>query len=119
MRYFYTDPLAAAWMAKHHGIKIEPISDIPSIKDFMWRGTGNFIGIWEEDKYYIHPDSLHLLEPREGDLWAGMGEDAHYCVWYMDSAETAARFKINTELRARMVPYQRNGIVFMWPEVEK
>lgn len=45
--YYYTDPLAAAWMAKYFKIKF----------------------IVDEKKYYIHPESLHILKPQENDIF--------------------------------------------------
>ena len=68
-RYFYTDPLAAAWMAKHFGMEFDwfsdqgngPVAQTPEsiAHDILYPGTGG--------RYYIHPDSLHLLEPQARD----------------------------------------------------
>jgi hypothetical protein len=119
MKYYYTDPLAAAWMAKQHGMRFENI-DLP---DDLKRNEAPVSSLddagYGDGKIYIHPDSAHLLEPQVGDLWAGMGKDAHYCVWYITDVEAAERLKLNTDnLLSRMIPYSRNGIAFMWPEVE-
>jgi len=79
-QYYYTDPLAAAWMSKHFGLAItapywrldgdyydngEPLSVI---------GWGEKVvqAMAEEDfipeRLYLHPESLPLLEPTEKDL---------------------------------------------------
>lgn len=74
---FYTDPLAAAWMAKHFGMELtrthchradgafgESMRPVP-----LWilaRDVENQVS--EAVRYYLHPDSLPLLEPRAGDL---------------------------------------------------
>lgn len=162
MKYYYTDPLAAAWLAKHHGMRfceswgdvwadrdciIEPKSETHGMagSDMLHKylSISYYGGIlsasyangrngelinhrvdphWKSDhlpdRLYIHPDSLHLLEPQEGDLWAGRGEDAHPCVWYITDTECAEKLKTNGELRQRMICYHRNGIPFMWPESE-
>lgn len=77
-RYFYTDPLAAAWMAKHFGMKLRVDAD--SNGGYMIDAGARFIDcgdtfreLWERDfsslgKMYVHPDSLHLLDPQLGDI---------------------------------------------------
>lgn len=85
--YFYTDPLAAAWMRKHHELRLgllEPAYvKIDSIggEEAHMIGGDYFIDMlyldllrWEmEDnadwKFYVHPDSLHFLEPKDGIIW--------------------------------------------------
>jgi hypothetical protein len=67
MRYYYTDPLAAAFMAKHHGMRFMDcagfdVSACPRLLDCSERH-----GLAEA--MYIHPDSLPMLHPRIGDLY--------------------------------------------------
>lgn len=59
-KYFYTDPLAAAWMAKWHGMRFTNFSydDENNESDYM----GSTI------HFHIHPDTLHLLAPINGDI---------------------------------------------------
>jgi hypothetical protein len=78
--YFYTDPLAAAWMQKHYGMRfLTPHGDelrwfdgkMMFGKPYPLEGSvleGKTLLIESLDPHYIHPDSLHLLEPRAGDL---------------------------------------------------
>lgn len=81
--YFYTDPLAAAWMFKNHGILITVGN----------RGTNGFIfemtardgvllmrdGFNAHDyRYHVHPESLPLLRPRKGDKVAYAWGFAHH-----------------------------------------
>jgi hypothetical protein len=93
-RYFYSDPLAAAWMAMHHGMCFETerigfrycdktkqlvrdenpdtwgiVRDVFDIEagDYSFKPNPS-------SKYYIHENSLPLLEPRikdavEFDRW--------------------------------------------------
>ena len=59
-RYFYTDPLAAAWMAKHFGMRFtngEHEVCVTPLVDAEADGIR-----------FVHPDSLHLLELQGGDL---------------------------------------------------
>src|SRR4051794_27664391 len=66
-RYFYTDPLAAAWMAKHFGM-------IFLAGEYECRHNSDLscYDSWPEpddpDKFYIYPESLPLLEPQVGDV---------------------------------------------------
>lgn len=91
MKYFYTDLLSAAWMAKHHGI----IFTGDNFRLTMSHGgLINFI----PDKIIVHSDSMHIFFPQEGDMVN--------CV--------ASHFVGNPD--ARII--QRNGIAFIWPETE-
>lgn len=122
-RYYYDDPLAAAWMAKHFGMKFEDSelrAAIRRVKKDMpptdWRDPGNYISNqgWLRDGYYfyIHPDSLHLLEPRKGDAIKGLFWDQS--CWIMRDDATIEHLNNCT---ACII--QRNGIAFHWPKVEK
>lgn len=108
-RYYYTDPLAAAWMAKHHGVRFV-LLDGSAVSEGM---MGNQIrGDWDYGAFYIHPDSLHLLEPQAGDLlsWAsGLHIGSPH---YFGSDCVEEGLENHTII-------QRNGIAFMWPESEE
>jgi hypothetical protein len=84
-RFFYRDPLEAAYMAKHFGMKFSfdeyryqwnseklEFSATPILKKSHSRcGSPNKILSSMASvsiKFYIHPDSLHLLEPQVRDL---------------------------------------------------
>ena len=69
MRYYYTDPLAAAYMAKHYCMKFRDNDGetLESDRDVL---VGNYDGGYYdpvEGNIEVHPDSLHLLEPQVGD----------------------------------------------------
>jgi len=95
MRYYYEDPLEAAYMAKHYGMKLDP-----EIEVYIYRDEENF-------KYYIHPDSLPLLEPMDGDLVT----DA-----------VISQIAMLKEMRKADLPVgkiiQRAGKAFHWPKKE-
>src|SRR4051794_7466770 len=69
-RYFYTDPLAAAWMARHFGMRYQALPSHITSYDFI---EGSLDG--GDGPYIIHPDSLHLLEPQIGD------KSVHGLIW--------------------------------------
>jgi hypothetical protein len=124
-RFFYTDPLAAAWMAKH--FKMDFRIDDPDGKVFLetllhglreWRdATAASMGY----KFHIHPDSLPLLEPQLGDVVESQQVDGVYDVVVSDDIY-CGRGDRNTNLKDvkkhgdKIV--LRNGIPFMWPENE-
>lgn len=79
-QYYYHEPLAALWMAKHFGMRFYNGYDI-ECGNFIMDGTTIFyqngcgaIGqrlAWEKDYegyFYIHPDSIHLLTPQMNDI---------------------------------------------------
>lgn len=69
-RYYYDDPYAAAYMYHRHGMVMadgegRPLEWCYEFSCFyLPEGDGTS---WE-GYFYVHPDSIHLLEPREGDL---------------------------------------------------
>jgi hypothetical protein len=123
-RHFYTDPLAAAWMAKHFGMEFENTSEWDGEFDLGFFEVSPYgdeissgIDVGIKDKYFIHPDSLHLLDPKAGDLVDGirigtvfevngneLSVDVHGGDWEMDAD--------------RVTILQRDGKPFFWPEVE-
>ena len=129
MKYFYTDPLAAAWMAKHFGMKFEIEYDT------LYFGEGDHKGKrinvnplmtlkFNKDafdsktlEWVISTDSLHLLEPQVGDLWIATAPDTESEFWYLSHKMMQA--EILREMPSNFVCIQRNGIPFMWPAGEK
>jgi hypothetical protein len=120
-RYYYTDPLAAAWMAKHFGMRYN-YESLAAWKEGT-QGTG-IAETWMEadgsvktdfeytQPIYIHPDSFPLLEPRPGDVLLRYNRKtfrSHYKA-------------VNAGIRFRPcqddIIVRRNGIIFMWPASE-
>lgn len=110
MRWYYDDALAAAWMAKHFEMKFEAPDDGPPL-DLLGVILCADMGM---ERFDIHPDSLYLLEPQDGDLVS------------INDGESAALIKgdgfLETFKAMRPQFYksetiiQRNGIPFMWPQ---
>lgn len=76
-RYFYTDPLAAAWMARQH--KIRFVDDTGS--ELIWCMTDNdFYWVVADEQpdgsnpcyagvyFYVHPVSYWMLDAQDGDV---------------------------------------------------
>lgn len=66
MEPHYTDPLKAAWMAREFDIRYQTETGLN-----CWIRVGGDLFDALEDgetvKAYIHPDSLHIFEPQNGD----------------------------------------------------
>lgn len=99
MRYFYSDPLAAAWMAKYFGMFY--IDDYAFIKYSVGQAIAEDDG-YVAEKIYIHCDSLHLLEPQVDDM--GIDENSY---------EKGREYNVPAKI------IFRNNIPFMWPESEE
>lgn len=113
MKYFYTDPLFAAWMATHHGIRFtteygDDTSFVPPIYFHEPENGESYFG-----KLYVHPDSLHLLEPTNDD--EGVDDSLDQCEhiggWVKANNCNTIFGKVKID--------KRNGIAFMWPESEE
>jgi hypothetical protein len=137
-RYFYTDPLAAAWMSKHFGMETY-IGHLPDNYDAY--GPSNWHHCVDDYRYrqeklrqppplfYVHPDSLKLLEPQTGDLvedtglkgvWPVYGTVAVF-VFPIESADAAIGVNswCTPAKTSAMRIVRRNGIAFHMPESEE
>lgn len=116
MKYFYTDPLASAWMQEYYDMLFDVCPQV------MARNFARGETICQQSRFYIHPDSLHLLEPQVGDIFINVGSDLLNGVtrWEspqkMDKGCLEIHNKYSKDTLAKII--QRNGIAFMWPEVE-
>ncbi len=163
MRYFYTDPLAAAWMAHHFGMLIalrilphspwhEAGDDLSGCIDMPADDVATLIrqlldkrgSDYEPGRYYVHPDSLRLLEPRKGDAvefdrwfferrrdpqYAGYPYQAHYGRvapfgsgdQHLGITSAGVCWDNTSDDAGFSLPFkiiQRDGVAFMWPESE-
>lgn len=115
-RYFYTDPLAAAWMAFRHDIRFTHDSyfgeydtdDDGCTKIRIFHDQGS------PGRFYIRPETLHLLVPQEGDVayvreipGEPLSRALVYPIHILNTKHDVVRI------------ISRNGIAFMWPESEE
>ncbi len=119
MRHYYDDPLAAAWMTKHFGMNLQW-----QCADMHAASPADFADAYMNDcgevKYYIHPDSLYLLEPIDGDLIMWVNKRGfHY------ARAKSVRKKITLASGATLIGksevvsiIQRKAIPFHWPKQE-
>lgn len=114
-RYYYPASRAhhAYCMALDLGMEFETRSGKWSLEGLKHINPASIYRI------YIHPESLHLLEPIPGDLVQVMGN-----VGYLPTGEGFSEKYALRMARANCHPYAtgriilRNGIAFHWPESE-
>jgi hypothetical protein len=113
-RYFYTDPLAAAWMARHFGMRFQNQNNGIEVMDrdiIRHAATGNVCRI------HVHADSRHLLEPDDLDIGLdGSGYIFKHIIgsWWIQ--DTEANRYLEPQGLVRII--QRGGKPFFWPETE-
>lgn len=109
-RLFYDCPLKAAFMAKYFGMRFESKhSDALTVigGDFYWKAGGGYSG-----PAYIHPESLHLLEPIEDDIILRTNGYCQQVGWQIGIPKAKA------QLEAGATIIQRGGAAFHWPDRE-
>lgn len=118
--YFYSDPLAAAWMAKHFGMQfdIAHTYECYDIGDFV-QSDYSFNISEIERKYYVHLESLTLLEPLAGDILDFTDQDSTNIYQVSEKRRYYNDIDVNSAVAAineggKII--QRNGVVFHWPE---
>ena len=120
MKHFYTNLLAAAWMmdefdmqfCRKDGVKLQGDSGV--LLSVAW------------DRYYVHPDSIHLLTPQRGDLvLASYYHKTNYVYRlvtnvFKDGFEVGgfSRYGFGEAIDGREIHkiIQRNGVAFIAPE---
>ncbi len=102
MKYYYDCPLEAAWMAEKHGMQIH--DDIGPINSHSLQEAGYFTG--KGVKFYISPESTHILQPQPGDISYG----GFNGVWRV----TKDYEHISVSVTGKII--QRDGLAFHWPK---
>lgn len=135
VKYYYTDPLAAAWMAKKFSMRFEnchlQIGYVEG-RDGM-HDTCGFLKIssgWDlPNRFYIHSDSLHLLDSKIGDTvrpssvqqLAYIGGDVLVKNMRGFPNTTFMTMEEITSIKEKYGNVQiieRAHVPFMWPEIE-
>ena len=133
-RYFYDCPLKAAFMAKYHGMRFDyydkyqnVILSCIEVETYDCECCGGYGKEFNPDiRFYIHPDSLHLLEPIEGDYLECINQtNAPYILAKAnDNNGSLSAFSTNPKITLGQSMFdswkiiQRNSLPFMRPEIE-
>lgn len=126
-KLYYTDALKAAWMSREFGVLTYCINDDGNETDDDFYA---YLEAAQEESafpFYVHPDSLSIFEPMEGDVvsyWYESEPDYHCST----AKRTREHIKRLTKAKmfyvkhqsgiSRMRIIQRNGKAFFMPEVE-
>lgn len=105
-RFFYTDPLEAAYMAKHFGMQLEGLeyrAPTESESGSRWSCINDF---YDDRHFFIAQESLHLLEVQVSDM-------------VLDSDGIngiAVMLELQLEQCRGAVIIERQGRPFFWPQ---
>lgn len=113
-RYYYTDALSAAWMAKHFGMRFDVFLRRAKLR--VQKEIANWGDIARhsaEFDFHLHSLSVHLLEPQIGDLveCVELGPNRANVITNPSRLTLVKDYQ-----RVRVV--QRGGRSFIWPETE-
>ncbi len=118
-RAYYNDPLISAYMADKFGLKFEGCF---WIEVEVYGGELSWVDPDAEEvgqkKYYIHPDSMHIFEPKDDD-WGKTESDGYWVsrfnrVWWSAGIGGTTR-----ENDAKVTIIQRDNKHFFMPEFEE
>lgn len=103
-KYYYSCPLKAAYMAKYFAMMFTTTdSSVVSAYEISQRFLDG--GSNDNFRFYICPDSMHMLEAIEGDVAQG-GDGS---VWIVNNVCALQEYCI----------IQRNSVALMQPEIDK
>lgn len=123
MRYYYDDPIKAAWQLRQHGVKCTVYGSI--VGDGTYRESTKPIPLWalgraiennqfSEYRFYISPETEESLLPRVGDLVELRLKDKPIIYHTVESLSDAAGLGRSRIWRI----IQRDNGVWFAPEVE-
>lgn len=120
-RYYYDDKLAVEWMVEHFQMKFASgrrevlyweDRNAFCYKKNHWGGVYKKNRNTYEGKFYLHPDSLNILEPREMDIII----DCDGCPWLVDDYGFHNNCAIDEAKEWMEKIIQRNSVLFHWPK---
>ncbi len=121
-RWFYPDPLQAAWMAKHFGMRLQNAArfDLEYHHPFGFTADDAMTNIGDVlDRLYLHPDSVPLLSPRPGDVFTdGLGKPCRCAGVRNDRVMSEGVEGVEYEWVENVRVIERDGKPFFWPDGE-
>lgn len=124
-RYYYSDQLKAAYMAREFGMRfLRPDGSEVNLSHGMggkWAMMDglSFIAV-PNDGDYIHPDSLSILQPQEGDKDEdGFVFSEQTQAWRRECGEDENGPILREKSPEESQTEKRNGRPFFWPECEE
>lgn len=122
MRYFYDSIFASGFMIDRHGFKLVDANG----KEYSGllgglRLAQDFMNVQNKMPLYVHPDSLHLLEPIPTEETADGYLERDLCHVHNNGRDYYGTYHACVGICGNMEEIkiiQRNGTAFHWPEVE-
>jgi hypothetical protein len=131
-RYYYTNPVAAVWMAEQYGMRF---ASWCNIKNDWRKDTKGKLNEWDLNViqcnigspiesikrgllYYTHPESMDILKPQVGDMVRGRINPNRAITVTSRPGHSRGKVHINTLAERVNHIIQRDGKPFHWPEVE-
>lgn len=134
MKKYYTDPLAAAYMAREFGVKLVSRHTDEQMEEYDVPESGRYFDWWNgaivdgwshdiemiadavkyieaaSDKIYLHPGSYNIFEPMVGDMCKCIETDVNGEDWdFVGPYATIDPDNFDSII-------QRQGKPFFWPE---
>lgn len=104
--YYYTDPIAASWMAKHHGVKFKKNDSLRSACEAV--GT-NGRDLTNGGAFLV--SNVNTFRPKIGDIVLSIGTDGDPDMGVLIEGIGDKATHSGDEI------IQRDGIAFIWPRV--
>lgn len=136
-KLYYTDPLAAAYMAREFGVVYKTVIYSDGVIDGHGDNSANGVCIdavftsegetFAHDmvvKANIHPDSYSIFEPQKGDCFSWFGWRLRIWDKYRNTRTHSTIKRANHLLNVKANPgnfkiIERNKKLFFWPESEE
>lgn len=119
--YYYDNPLAAAWMAKHFGmVFLSPRREILYFDDSQFRRQSDSSLAFSK-QYIIAPTILKILEPKIGDIVLNCDQDPARVI---PDSKIPGYHEVSLKYAMEWVGKEaiiilRDGKPFHWPKKEQ
>ncbi len=124
VKYYYDDPLQAAYMLREFNFKIGcyDIDDLNYFEEDSLNSLSDGIGNNQiesdiDSAYIIHPDCYELLKPKEGDLGKDSGNPLYYYLFWEGVWRSLNGIKLEDNGTIEII--QRNNKAFFTPKIEE
>lgn len=124
-KYYYTDALKAAWMAREFAFKIhQPETEeyqesklaLSELLNEASNQESGFMAVYEPP-YYIHPDCHKILEPQEGDKGSDSSKPEYLYIFLEGSWHSLNGIKLKESGNINII--RRDEKAFFAPEIEE
>ena len=116
MKYYYKDPLAAAWMSKHFGVLFIVSAYHPDNTKLIRHFSEIIEHHLKDEKIYVHQDSHLTFAPKDRD--EGIDASGWQVLFFDRRWLKAGNGQEILPAKGAVCIDKRDGKHFMWPEIE-